>query len=169
MGIRPPQPCGKGFRLGFGREILEAIEASRHAVAIDRPEVSVFGIARLDDIDTVGKAGDAAPRSRRSCGSRASTTASRQTPPRRGWKGRSWGTAFRGLVLDLEIVNQTFVSALIVAASARAAVVPIMIAAAVFASAVGHVKANNRFDLEAPGMSAFRASDAFKTIGVGHD
>jgi hypothetical protein len=51
-----------------------------------------------------------------------------------------------------------------IAAHAIAVSVPIVIAAGVFASAVGHVKANNRFDVEALGMSAFRASDAFKTL-----
>src|ERR1700693_926285 len=60
MRVRAPEPCGEGFRLGFSREVLEAIEASRHAVAIDGPEGSVFGIARLDDIDPVGRADHAA-------------------------------------------------------------------------------------------------------------
>src|ERR1700693_5823967 len=60
MRIRAPEPCGKGFRRGFGREVLAAIEASRDAVPIGGPEVGVSALARLDDLCTVGKADDAA-------------------------------------------------------------------------------------------------------------
>src|ERR1700693_1313193 len=86
MRVRAPKPCRKGFRLGFGREVLEAIEASRHAVAIDRPEVSVFGIARVDDLLTVGKADDAA----RMHLDRIEA-ADREHPPRRRGKRRCDG------------------------------------------------------------------------------
>src|SRR5271155_3838222 len=60
MRIRATETCSKGFRLGFCREVLEAFEASRHAVAIDGPEVSVVALARFDELDTVGEADDEA-------------------------------------------------------------------------------------------------------------
>src|ERR1700719_3655509 len=60
MRVRAPELFSKGFRLGFGWEVLEAKDASGDAVTIDGPEVGVVGRARLDNLVTVDNVDHAA-------------------------------------------------------------------------------------------------------------